>query len=89
MCLLVQGTRYSCWCIAVYFKFLAWKALPCTPYHAEHFGGGGVHELSGAIDNCTRLCESVLALQTHGLRQYITVPCHLRAILTERGHKVG
>ena len=28
-------------------------------------------------------CEIVPALQTHGLRQYITVPCHLPAILTE------
>ena len=34
------------------------------------------------------LCEPVPALQTHGLNQYITAPCHLPAILTERGHKV-
>ena len=25
------------WCIAVYFRFLASKALHRTPYHAEHF----------------------------------------------------
>ena len=30
-CVFVGWTRYCCWCIAVYFKFLAWKALhsPC------------------------------------------------------------
>ena len=44
--------------------------------------------LFGAIDNCSRLCNIVPALQTHGLRQYITVPCRLPAILTERGHKL-
>ena len=31
-------TRYCCWCIAVYFKFLAWKALHRTLCHAEHLG---------------------------------------------------
>ena len=36
-----------------------------------------VFKLSGAIDNCSRLCEIVPALQTHGLRQYTSVPCHL------------
>ena len=43
--------------------------------------------LSGAIDNCSTLCFDDPALQTHCLRQYITVPCGLPAILTERGHK--
>ena len=32
----VGCTRYCCWYIAVYFKFLAWKALHCTLYHANH-----------------------------------------------------
>ena len=27
---LAVRTRCCCWCIAVYFKFLAWKALHCT-----------------------------------------------------------
>ena len=30
-------TRYCCWCMAVDFKFLAWKALHCTLYHTEQF----------------------------------------------------
>ena len=34
--MLAGWTRYCCWCIAVYFKFLAWKALHCTLYPAEH-----------------------------------------------------
>ena len=29
-------TRCCCWCIAVYCKSLAWKALHCTLHHAEH-----------------------------------------------------
>ena len=43
--------------------------------------------LSGAIDNCSTLCLDDPALQTHCLRQYITVPCRLPTILTERRHK--
>ena len=35
-CVFAGWTRYCCWFIAVYFKFLAWKALHCTLYHAEH-----------------------------------------------------
>ena len=30
-------TRWYHWCIAVYFRFLASKALNCTLYHAEQF----------------------------------------------------
>ena len=35
-CVFLGCTRYCCWCIAVYFKFLEWKSLHCTLYHAEH-----------------------------------------------------
>ena len=35
-CVFADWTRYCCWCIAVYFEFLAWKALHCTLYHAQH-----------------------------------------------------
>ena len=36
-CVFAGWTRWYCWCIAVYFRFLASKALHCTLYHVEHF----------------------------------------------------
>ena len=35
-CAFAGWTRWYCLCIAVYFRFLASKALHCTLYHAEH-----------------------------------------------------
>ena len=43
-------------------------------------------QVSGAIDNCSTLCLDDPALQTLCLRQYVTVPCRLPAIITERGY---
>ena len=36
-CAFARWTRWCYWCIAVSFKFLAFKALHCTLYSAEHF----------------------------------------------------
>ena len=36
-CAFAGWTRWYYWCIAVYFRFLASKALHYTLYHAEHF----------------------------------------------------
>ena len=37
-CAFAGWTRWLCWCIAMFFRFLASKALRYTPYHAEDFG---------------------------------------------------
>ena len=43
------------WCIAVYFRFLASKALHCALYHAEHFFSSQLQPWMLIILTCTQL----------------------------------
>ena len=53
-CVFAGWTRYCCGCIAVYFKFVAWKALRCSLCHAEHLVFRNFSLSPGAVVNFQR-----------------------------------
>ena len=64
-CVFAGWMRYCCWCIAVYFKFLAWKALHRTLYHAEHLVFRNVSQwLSRTLTHSLLVLLSISNVQT-------------------------